>query len=572
MDPEAQSLLSRIEDSDASELSLIHQEIYNLPVEALKEKSLELIPQLFGRLLRDQQLTSLQTLEYVVSVSSPKEAIIALLELSCQSKDTFNMIAFLVQLRLLALGANSLSADFQTYCLCAQNRLLLELVGQWSEACEREDSSSEQLGTEIEWFLSLSSVFDVDFHSQSLKLINSNPDNRFRLNYVCICISLFLSSLTSLQQSLRYTHIEIPKIVTFQLWLLGLYISFLDFTAQDFCYHFLFNKLIGSGLKPNFILTDSDYLYPLFISVESGFEAEEQEAFNKFVRLGVAQYTYLAIHQGLLIGPLPICYSPLYLQERSCTSAAVFLAFSAPHLTAGGLSLLEKVSEVRGQLGTHCEWETYADICYSLTQVMVYSEEEAHRKSAVCIFERMFRLCSPALLHWLFKYLLWRVSHSAVTGFLTTLLKEQVSLALSDAASLELRRHFSGPLLRTLLQRVIKLTSREPRQLAEEMEAILSTLNLLRYLLLRDSRSNNKTHVWSLIFKVETYCSKLSQLAAQAVALYRNEIELTATQGAARVPNDTEIQMELSINQTITKLYLILDVNARVTEIIADSK
>ena len=570
MDPATESLLSRLEECAISELSLVHQEIYDLPAEELKEKSLELIPQLFARLLRDPRLNSLQTLEYVVSVSSPKEAIIALLELSCQCQDTFNMIAFLVQLRLLALVANSLPVDFQAYCICTQNRRLLELVSQWSVECERE-SNSEQLGSEIEWFLSLSSVFELDFHSHSLKLINSNPGNRFRLNYICICISLFLSSLTSLQQSMHYTHIEIPKIVSFQLWLLGFYISFLDFTAQDSCYHFLFYKLIGSGLRPSFLLTNSECLYQLFIAVESGFEGEEQESFNKFIRLGIAHYTYLAIHQGLLLGALPLCYSPLYLQESSCAQAAAFLSFSPPHLTAMGLGLLEQVSKARGHLGTHCEWDTYGDISYALTQVMIYSDEEAHRKSAVRIFKRLFRLYCPPLLHWLYKYLLWRVTHSAATGFLTTLLKEQVALALSEAAPPELRLHFSGPRLQALLQRVIRLSSSEHGQIAGETESILSTLNLLRYLLLRDRRGANITHVWNLILKVESYCSKIDHLATQAIAHYHKEIELCAGQSNSRAPSDSEIQMELSINHTITKLSLILDVNARLTEIIADS-
>ena len=572
VDPVTQSLLSRLEDCDASELSLVHQGIYNLPAEDLKERSLELIPQLFASLLTDQRLTSLQPLEYVVSVCSPKEAIIALLELSCQCEDTFNMIAFLVQHRLLALAANSLPADSQTYCLYTQNRRLLELVSQWSEECgEEEEANSKHLGVAIEWFLSLTSVFEIDFHSYSLKLINSKQANRFRLNYICVCVSLFLSSLAHLQQSLYYTHVEIPMVASFQLWLLGLYISFLEFTAQDFCYHFLFNNLVRIGLKPSFLLTNSDCLYPLFVTVESGFKGEEQESFNKFVRLGMAHYTYLAIHKGLLIGALPLCYSPVYLQESSCAIAAIFLPFSSPHITAMGLNLLERVSHASVELGTHCEWSTYGDICYALTQVMVSSDEEAHRKLAVRVFERMFRLyCSP-LLHWLYKYLLWRVTHSPVSGFLVTLLKEQVSLALSDTAPQQHRLYFSGGYLQTLLQRVIKLSSREHSQVSGETDSILSTLNLLRYLLLRDSRGTNRTHVWNLILKVESYCSKLNHLAIQAIAFYRKELEISAAQSKSRAPNDAEIQMELSINHTITKLSLMLDVNARLTEIIADS-
>ena len=565
MDVQSRNLLDRLGNCDINELSLVHQEIYDLSEEELKGLSLELIPVLFSNLLRDSTLTSLQTLEFVAALSSPKESVIALLELSCLREENFNFIVFLIRLKLLALSANSLQDKMLHYCMSVENESFLELAGKWSEDC---DSGSDFPGEDIEWFLSLDTVFDVDFNSQSLKQININQTNRFRLNCMCVCMSLFLSSLRSLQTSLRIGSLEFPTLVTFHLWLLGLHTSFLDITPKDFCYQFLFKKLI-SHIKPGILLTNRSSLLLLFREVQSGFQGGDHDAYNKFVRLGTAHYVYLAIEQGFLIDPLPICYSSLYLQESICPIAGIFLSFSTTFLVSKGLQLLERVTGAELMFGIHCDWETYAELCHSLTQVMVYSEDEVNRKSAVTIFKRLFSFFSPPLLHYLYKYLLWRVSHSGIIGFLITTLKDKIHQSLTETTS-EYQLYFSGPSLHTLLKRIINITTNHASQLHNELDSILSTINLLRYLLLRDSKHTNITHVWYLIPKIRNYCSKLGNLAIEAIALSRKDLEISS-KNTARVKNSTELQMDESTQLTITKLSLIIDITDRLSEIINEN-
>ena len=567
MDVQSQNLLDRLGNCDINELHLVHQEIYDLSEEELKHLSLELFPVLFSNLLRDSALTSLPTLEYVAAISSPKESVIALLEISCLREDNFNFIVFLIRLKLLALSANSLQDKMLQYCISVENKSFLELAGQWSEDC---DSEIDYPREDIEWFLSLGTVFDVDFNSQSLKQINIIQTNRFRLNSLCVCLTLFLSSLRSLQTSLLIGHLEFPTLVTFHLWLLGFHTSFLDITQKDFCYQFLFKKLI-IDIKPAVLLTNSYNLLLLFSEVESEFEGGEHDAFNRFVRLGTAHYVYLAIQQGLVIDPLPICYSSLYLQESICPIAGIFLSFSTTFLVSKGLKLLERVTGAEIMFGIHCNWETYAELCHSLTQVMIYSEDEIGRKSAVNIFKRLFSLfCSP-LLHYLYKYLIWKVSHSGIIGFLITILKDQIHQSLTNPISVEYQLYFTGPSLHTLLKRIINITTDNASQLPNELDSILSTINLLRYLLLRDSKLTNITHVWYLIPKIQNYCSKLANLATEAIVLFRKDLEISAKRNTSNVRNSSEIQIDESTQLTITKLSLIIDVNNRLAEIINEN-
>ena len=567
MDVQSQDLLDRLGNCDINELSIVHQEIFDLSEEELKRLSLELIPVLFSNLLRDSSLTSLQTLEYVAAISSPKESLIALLEISCLREDNFNFIVFLIRLKLLALSANSLQDRMLHYCISVENKSFLELSGQWSEDC---DSESDYPGEDVEWFLSLGTVFDVDFNSQSLKQINVIQTNRFRLNSLCVCMTLFLSSLRSLQTSLRIGRLEFPTLVTFHLWLLGFHTAFLDITPKDFCFQFLFNKVI-SHVKPAVLLTNSSNFSLLFCEVQSGFEGEEHDAFNRFVGLGTAHYVYLAIQQRFVIDPLPICYSSLYLQESFCPIAGIFLSFSTTFLVSKGLKLLERVTGAEEMFGIHCNWETYAELCHSLTQVMVYSEDEIARKSAVNIFKRLFSFFSPPLLHYLYKYLLWRVSHSGITGFLITILKEHIHQSLTSTVSVEHQLYFSGPSLHTLLKRIIHITTNNANQLPNELDSILSTINLIRYLLLRDSKLTNVTHVWYLIPKIRNYSAKLGNLATEAIVFLHKDLEISAKRNTSHVMNSSELRMDESTQLTITKLSLIIDVNDRLCEIINEN-
>ncbi|KAI6652522.1 Glomulin [Oopsacas minuta] len=569
MDIQKKKLLNRLENCDLSDLSLVHQDIYTLPEEQLRSISLDLIPILFSNLLRDSCLTSLQTLEYVAAISNPKEAVIALLEISCYIENNFNLIVFLIQLKLLALSANSVSDKMQYYCIDIQNKRFLELVSQWSEDCDLGENKSNSYREEIEWLLSLNTVFEIDFNSQSLKIINSNQTTRFRVNCLFVSISLFLSSLRTLQTSLQFTHREFPTLVIFNLWLLGLYTSLLDLTSQDFCYQFLFSKLI-STIKPVFLITNSVSLFTLFATVQSGFEGEEHDSFNKLVRLGVAHFIYLAVHEGLIIDPLPICYSPIYLQESLFPITCVFLSFSAVHLTSRGLKMLERVTTMKIMFGVHCEWQTYAELCYSLTQVMVYSDEENNRKTAVNIFKRLFSLFPPPLLHWLYKYLLYKVSHAGVTGFIITILKDDIHKSLLDSISEEYRSYFTGSLLHSLLKRIVKIPTTQPAQLANEIDSILSTINLLRYLLLRDSEQTNNTQVWNLLTRIQNYTSNLNNLATEAIVLCHKDLDISAKQTPKT--NNSQKQIDESTQYTISKLYLIIDLNNRLSEIITESK
>ena len=579
MESHSHSLLSRIETCDTSHLSTLHQDIYNLSGEELGGLVLDLIPALFRRLQLDSHLTSLHALEYVVTSCSPKEVLLSLMEVSCSTADTYKPTLYLLHLRMLALVLNSLPPSSLSHALPAHTHSLLQITEQLSETGDSDTEVWEGGGGEggggVEWLLSLHSVFDIDFKSNQLKLISAKRSNRFELSTLLISNSLLISSLRSLQEtSLPYLQTEFSSTLAFQLWLLGLSLR-LQLTHRDPCTRFLFSQIIRCRLKAILALTHFTDLSSLLSSVDTFPEQEgEQEGFKKMVGLGLSLYIHLSIShpQRLLLDPVPLCLSRGYLYECMCPVSSVLLSHSAPHITSLGLSLLEGEGSASWLLGGQSEWETHGEICHFLTEVMLYSEEEKCRQRAVLLFKKLLPFYPPPLLHWLYRYLLWKVHAPPAVGFLISSLKEEVHATLSGCRGEGHKEYFTGTALLLLLRRVVRVGVTEPGQLLEQADPILSSLNLLRYLMLRDPREKNHTQIWRLFSRIDAYSSHLSLLLTEAIHQTGRDLELSQSEESRTKRNSVPSHpTTLMLQQDLNRLALLQDLNARLREILSQS-
>ncbi|XP_054156439.1 glomulin-like [Oppia nitens] len=128
----------------------------------------------------------------------------------------------------------------------------------------------------------------------------------------------------------------------------------------------------------------------------------------------------------------------------------------------------------------------------SLVQIMVYSAIESHRKRALTIFRRLVVAFDNSGRYKILLSLLSQPQqHSGLQGLVISIYKD--FMFTSDL--------FLGQHLHRMLKSAIKssLPEQVASDLLEQNDTIFATLNLIRYICLKDSRSTNETKLWDLM-------------------------------------------------------------------------
>ncbi|KAG2461714.1 GLMN protein, partial [Polypterus senegalus] len=100
----------------------------------------------------------------------------------------------------------------------------------------------------------------------------------------------------------------------------------------------------------------------------------------------------------------------------------------------------------------------------------------------------------------LFRCLLEVSHHAGVEGYIIQNIKKQIDLALKPGNG---NLWFSGAALLPLLRLVLFLPQGPETDLLQNLDRIMESLNLLRYLLIRDKEYDNQTGIWTELYKIE---------------------------------------------------------------------
>lgn len=310
-------------------------------------------------------------------------------------------------------------------------------------------------------------------------------------------------------------------------------------------------------------------------------EFEEEE--DKQVADSLASLAYLVFVQGISIDQLPMVLSPSYLLQFNMGHIEVFLQRTEESVFSKGLDLLETSllrMEDNSLLHQYLEIKSFLTVPQGLVKVMTLCPDETLRKKGLAMLQLYINKLDFQGKYTLFRCLLSTSNHSGVEAFIIQNIKNQIDVSLKRTHN----KWFTGPQLISLLDLVLFLPEGAESDLLQNSDRIMASLNLLRYLVIKDNESDNQTGLWTELGKIENNFLKplhigLNMSKAHYEAEIKNSQEnsqeaqkckdfCSVTVGGEEIPNmPPEMQLKV-LHSALFTFDLIESVLARVEELI----
>lgn len=306
-------------------------------------------------------------------------------------------------------------------------------------------------------------------------------------------------------------------------------------------------------------------------------EFEEEE--HKQLADSMASLAYLVFVQGIRIDQLPMVLSPLYLLQFNMGHIEVFLQRTEESAISKGLELLEN-SLLRIEDSSlpyqYLEIKSFLTVPQGLVKVMTLCPIETLRKKSLAMLQLYINKLDSQGKYTLFRCLLNTSNHSGVEAFIIQNIKNQIDMSLKRTHN----KWFTGPQLVSLLDLVLFLPEGAETDLLQNSDRIMASLNLLRYLVIKDNENDNQTGLWTELGNIENNFLKplhigLNMSKAHYEAEIKNSQEAqkskdlcSITVGGEEIPNmPPEMQLKV-LHSALFTFDLIESVLARVEELI----
>ncbi|XP_075414534.1 glomulin [Tenrec ecaudatus] len=230
-------------------------------------------------------------------------------------------------------------------------------------------------------------------------------------------------------------------------------------------------------------------------------EFEEEE--DKQLADTMASLAYLVFVQGIGIDELPLVLSPLYLLKFNMGHVEVFLQRTEESMYSKGLDLLENgLLRIEDNHLPHqyLEIKSFLTVSQGLVKVMTLCPIETLRRKGLAMLQLYINKLASQGKYTLFRCLLNTSSHSGVEAFIIQNIKNQIDVSLKRPHS---DKWFAGPQLVSLLDLVLILPEGAETDLLQNSDRIMASLNLLRYLIIKDNENDNQTGLWTELGKIE---------------------------------------------------------------------
>ncbi|XP_040467087.1 glomulin isoform X2 [Falco naumanni] len=268
----------------------------------------------------------------------------------------------------------------------------------------------------------------------------------------------------------------------------------------------------------------------------------------------LACLSYLMFVQHFGIDCFPMVFSPSYLLQCNMMHVEVLLKRTEESMLSKGLDLVK---------------------------VMTLCPIEHLRKKSLNILQLFIDKFDAEGKYTLFRCLLKTSNHAGVEGYIIKNIKDQIHLALTKSCG---NTWFTGHHLVSLLDLVLLLPEGAETDLLQNSDRIMASLNLLRYLVIKDCESDNQTGVWTALPKIEQNFLKplhvgLNMSKAHYEAEIKNKKEnrrethssntvCSLTVSGEKMPAmTTEMQLQV-LHSALFTFDLIESVLARVEELI----
>ncbi|XP_055603722.1 glomulin-like isoform X1 [Uranotaenia lowii] len=299
-------------------------------------------------------------------------------------------------------------------------------------------------------------------------------------------------------------------------------------------------------------LTGDPFFFLLFHNNEyvcsSVFEKSRQNLKQNIFRMqdkcsteSLAMFYYLLLVGDLVPETAPKLYTSHYLFETCLGFCVHFLSHEQSAINYKGIQMGQTLLEILGTKHLQAkdlDENMHRLFCQYLTQTIIYSSIERNRKEGTLLLRDYILKFDCEGRYLLISNLFKSVNHSGLRSYLATIFKNMVHKAIEDYGDKNRKNDlFLGKSLKHLLMtEICVLKNHIETDLIDNADEIISGLNILRFLIIRD-----KTNVTDI-------CSYIDQLDQQFLKPLRKSIDMSRAHFSAELD---QVQQGLPVEEKI---------------------
>ncbi|XP_051555306.1 glomulin-like [Myxocyprinus asiaticus] len=495
-------------------------------------------------------------LSYLLEVCSPKELLVGLLEQledtdSGSIAETVTLLLLPLQTVLLRMGmkkASSVGMALST---------LLSQVARLPVPVTKEQEEDDVFG--LCRCCTALLEFVKPFVEEIKEIIKDNnrisKDNELRVELLKFCMK-------SLSEPLLEVHLKDPDTLE-------------KSPLREFATEILIIlSIIGESLPD---LLSRNILKKKEVP---GFLEEEV----RYPKESLACMSHLLFVDHIAMDIFPAVFSPVFVLQCNMEYIELLLSRTEESHLQKGLELYEK-SLVRVEDNSLpvdlLELKTFFIVPQNIVKVMTLCPDQTLRTKGLKVFQLSIDKFNTEAKYKFFRGMLKTSHHAGVEGYIIKNIKNQIDFSLKPGNGNE---WFLGKHLLPLLRLVLCLSQGPETDLLQNLDRIMESLNLLRYMLIRDKEWENETGIWTELYKIEdNYLKPLRTGLNMSKAHYEAELRSTkenrrsskdsktpvcsVSVGNEKLPNMTP-EMQIQVLQSALFTFdLIESVLARIEEI-----
>ncbi|XP_044076276.1 glomulin, FKBP associated protein a [Siniperca chuatsi] len=304
----------------------------------------------------------------------------------------------------------------------------------------------------------------------------------------------------------------------------------------------------------------------------------------RYPKESLASLAHLVFVHQLAADTFPSVFSPVFCLRCNMEHVCLLLSRTEESRIQKGLELYEK-SLVRVEDGSLpadlLEIKTFLTVPQNLVKVMTICPRHDLRTRGLKVFQLSIDKFDTEAKYKFFQYMLKTSNHSGVEGYVIKNIKNQIDVALQPGNS---NTWFEGVHLLPLLRKVLSLPDGPETDLLQYLDRIMESLNLLRYLVIRDKVTENQTGIWTELYKIEdTFIKPLRVGVNMSRAHYERELHstmetkrskakeesvLSVSVGDEKLPNMTSESQIQALHSALHTFDMIESVLVRIEELI----
>uniref|UniRef100_A0A8C2AS09 Glomulin, FKBP associated protein a n=1 Tax=Cyprinus carpio TaxID=7962 RepID=A0A8C2AS09_CYPCA len=306
----------------------------------------------------------------------------------------------------------------------------------------------------------------------------------------------------------------------------------------------------------------------------------------RYPKESLACLSHLLFVDHIAVDIFPAVLSPIFVLQCNMEYIELLLSRTEESHLLKGLVLYEK-SLIRVEDNSLpvdlLELKTFFSVPQNLVKVMTLCPDQTLRTKGLKVFQLSIDKFNTEAKYKFFKGMLKTSHHAGVEGYIIKNIKNQIDFSLKPCNGND---WFLGKHLLPLLRLVLCLPHGPETDLLQNLDRIMESLNLLRYMLIRDKEWENETGIWTELYKIEdNYLKPLRTGLNMSKAHYEAELKsakenkkisskdskasvCTVTVDNEKLPNMTP-EMQIQVLQSAVFTFdLIESVLTRIEEII----